>query len=50
MARTAALFRTHRFSPGIVSEFFKIAACGGVDAFLLADGDRLPLRPKAKTD
>lgn len=48
MARTAALFRTHRFSPGIVSEFFKIAACGGVDAFLLADGDRLPLRPNGE--
>lgn len=49
MARTVALLRTHRFSPGIVSEFLKIAACPDVDAVVLADGDRLPLRPDGGT-
>lgn len=41
MPRTVALLRTHRLTPGILSEFAKLAACQDVDAFVLADGDKL---------
>lgn len=41
MARTVALLRTHRLTPGILSEFAKLATCPDVDAFVLADGDKL---------